>query len=224
MGYYPDLAKVTIDDYKSKLESAYLPPSRMILKERLYERFDYLKSTGIKNVEELLRLLKEKSKFAELQKAGCLSGDYLTILLRELNSMLPKPNKIREFPGISDDTVSKLEKTGIRNTVNLFDRVINPEKRKELASLTGINDQIILELTKLTDLSRIRWVGTTFARMLYDLGIDTVEKVTKADPVDLHTKVNRLNKEKSIYKGQIGLNDMKILVNTAKDVPLEIEY
>jgi hypothetical protein len=29
MGYYIDLAKITIDKYKSKLESAYLPPGRM---------------------------------------------------------------------------------------------------------------------------------------------------------------------------------------------------
>jgi hypothetical protein len=60
--------------------------------------------------------------------------------------------------------------------------------------------------------------------MLYDIGIDTVEKVAKADPVDLHARVNQLNKEKKIYKGHIGLNDMQILVNIAKEVPLDIEY
>ena len=37
MGYYIDLEKVTIDDYREKLESGYLPPSRMILKEKLDE-------------------------------------------------------------------------------------------------------------------------------------------------------------------------------------------
>ena len=224
MGYYTDLSKITIDDYKIKLVSAYLPPSRMILKDKLDERFDYFKNIGIKNVTELIQILKKKDKFTKLQKVDCLSGDYLTILLRELNSMLPKPNKIKEFSGISDDTVLKLENIGIKNTVKLYDKVINQEKRKELAVHTGISDSDILELTKLADLSRIRWVGTTFARMLYDLGIDTVEKVAKADPVDLHASVNQLNKEKKIFKGQIGLNDMKILVKTAKDIPLEIEY
>jgi hypothetical protein len=73
-------------------------------------------------------------------------------------------------------------------------------------------------------LSRIRWVGTTFARMLYELGVDTVEKVTQSDPVDLHSRVNRLNKENNIYKGQIGLNDMRILVNIANDLSLDIKY
>jgi hypothetical protein len=35
MGYYIDLEKLTLDDYRKKLASAYLPPSRMILKEKI---------------------------------------------------------------------------------------------------------------------------------------------------------------------------------------------
>ena len=224
MGYYINLEQITIDDYKAKLESGYLPPSRMILKDKLDDRLGYFKSIGLKNIKELIQLLKKKNKFAELSKVDCLSHDYLTILLRELNSTLPKPNKIADFAGISKDNVSKLEKLGIKNTEKLYDKVIRKLDRKKLADLTGINNSVILKLTKLTDLSRIKWVGVTFAQMLYDLGIDTVEKASKSDPVDLHLKINKLNKEKNIYKGQIGLNDMKIFVNAAKEIPLEIEY
>jgi len=224
MGYYIDLEKISVDDYRIKLESAYLPPGRMILKDRLDERFEYFKSIGINNTYELIKILNKKDKFSELCKVDCFSGDYLTILLRELKSILPKPIKIKDFKGISKDTIAKLESIGINTTVKLFDRVTNPEVRKKLAIDSGIDDETILELTKLTDLSRIRWVGTTFARMLYDLGVDTVEKVTQSDPVDLHSRVNQLNKEKKMFKGQIGLNDMKILVNIAMDVPLDIKY
>jgi len=31
-------------------------------------------------------------------------------------------------------------------------------------------------------------------------------------------------KEKNIFKGTIGLNDVKILVEAATEIPLEIEY
>ncbi len=224
MGYYIDLGKITIKDYQKKLESAYLPPSRMVLKEKLDERFGYFEQIGIRNVKELIQILKTKDKFAELSKVACFSVDYLTILQRELNSTLPKPNKIKDFSGISNDIVVRLEKIGINNTVKLFDMVLNAKSRKELAENTGVTDIEILELTKLSDLSRIKWVGVTFARMLYELGIDTVEKASKVDPEKLHTSINLLNKEKKIYKGQIGLNDMKIFVNAAKEIPLEIEY
>ena len=224
MAYYIDLEKISIDDYRIKLESAYLPPSRMILKDRLDERLGYFKSIGIENVKGLIQLLKKKDKFAELSKVECLSVNYLTILLRELKSTLPKPNKIKDFVGISKDIADKLEKIGIKNTEKLYDKVISKTDRQDLAYITGIRDKDILELTKLADLSRIKWVGVTFARMLYDLGIDTVEKASKTDPVKLHASINQLNKEKSIYKGQIGLNDMKIFVNAAKEMPLDIEY
>ena len=60
--------------------------------------------------------------------------------------------------------------------------------------------------------------------MIYAVGIDTVEKVTHSNPDDLHQKINAYNKEHSIYKGHIGLNDMKLLVTIAKEIPLDIEY
>jgi hypothetical protein len=224
MGYYIDLEKITIDDYRIKLESSYLPPSRMILKDKLDERFGYFKCIGIKNVKGLIQLLKKKDKFAELSKIDCLSGDYLTILLRELNSTLPKPNKIADFTGISKDPVGKLETIGIKNTEKLYDKVITKFDRQILAESTGIDVKEILELAKLSDLSRIKWVGLTYARILYDLGVDTVEKVSKSDPNDLHIRINRLIKEKSTFKGQIGLNDIRILIEAATELPLEIEY
>jgi hypothetical protein len=138
MGYYIDLEKLSIDDYRIKLESAYLPPSRLILKDKLDERFEYFKSIGIKNVKGLILLLKKKEKFAELSKIDCLSGDYLTILLRELNSTLAKPNKIADFIEISKETKINLEKIGISNTVKLYEKVIKKSDRQKLADLTGI--------------------------------------------------------------------------------------
>ena len=224
MGYYIDLEKITIDNYRIKLESAYLPPSRMILKEKSDERFGYFKSIGIKNVKGLIQLLKKKDKFAELSSIDCFSGDYLTILLRELNSTLPKPNNLVDFTVISRNTIDKLEKIGIKNTEKLYDKVIKKSDRQKLADSTGIDYQDILGLTKLSDLSRIKWVGVTYAQMLYDLGIDTVEKVSKSDPIDLHARINQMIKENNIFKGAIGLNDVKILVEVANELPLDIEY
>jgi hypothetical protein len=224
MGYYIDLASIRINDYRSKLESSDLLPGRVILKDRLEERFSYFKNIGIKNVLELQKLLKKKEKLAELSKVDCFSEDYLVILLREINSIQPKPNKFNEFIGISPETVSKLEKIGIKDTVKLFDNVLTPESRKELAAKTDISDAEILEMTNLTDLSRIKWVGATFARMLFNVGINTAEKASIADYEELHQKINQINREKNFYKGQIGLHDIKLFVDAAKEVTLEIKY
>jgi uncharacterized protein YueI len=76
----------------------------------------------------------------------------------------------------------------------------------------------------LTDISRIKWVGATFARMLYHVGVDTAEKASKADYKELHKQIIQINKEKNFYKGQIGLHDMKLFVKAAKEVSLEVIY
>ncbi|MEI8047094.1 MAG: DUF4332 domain-containing protein [Bacteroidota bacterium] len=224
MGYYIDLEAISIDSYKAKIEAAYLPPGRKLLKERTDERFGFFTSFGITNVKQLLQTLRKKDKFNELSKAECYTGNYLTILLRELNSILPKPIRIRDFPGISSETVANLEKTGINDTLKLFDQVKSAASRKELADATGITHAEIMELTKLTDLSRIKWVGGTFARILYDIGADTVENVSKANIDDLHHQINQINEEGNYCKGQIGLNDVRIVVDAAKELPLEIEF
>ena len=224
MGYYIDLEKLSIDDYRLKLESAYLPPSRMMLKDNLEERFAYFKTLGISNVKDLILLLKKKDKFSDLSRQDVFAGDYLTILLRELNSTLPKPNKLADFLEIRAGAVSNLEKIGISNTEKLYDKVLSKSDRQNLSQATGINMEDLLTLTKLADLSRIKWVGVTYAQMLYELGVDTVEKVSKSDPIDLHDRINRMIKEKNIFKGSIGLNDVKILIAAAGELPLDIEY
>ncbi len=224
MGYYIDLEKISMDEYRAKLETAYLPPSRILLKEKLNERFAYFKSLGISNVKELQQLLKNKDMIVELTKMADLSADYLSILLREINSTLPKPNKLADFNGIQSDAISKLEEIGITNTEKLFIRVKTKSDRQNLSDITGIVEADILKLTKLTDLSRIKWVGVTYAQMLYDLGIDSVQKVSKSDPDDLHSRINQLIQEKKVFRGAIGLNDVKILVASASEIPQEIEY
>lgn len=224
MGYYIDLEKIDIETYCHKLQTSDLIPSRMILKENIEKRFAYFKKVGINNVLELQQTLKKKTTFSKFIESGFFSEEYLSILLREINSIHPKPNKLNEFIGISKDVCSKIEKIGIKDTVKLFEKVKTPQNRKEFAISIVINEPIVLELTKLSDLSRIKWVGTMFARVLYEAGFDTVEKVAKANYEDLYMKITAINKEKRLYKGQIGLNDMKLCIAAAKEVPLEIEY
>ena len=224
MGYYLDFSSISLDQYKEKLKKKTMIPSRMILKEKLDERFAYFKNLGIMNVLELEKILKKKEKIMELAKEKSLSEDFLIALGRELKAIQTKPRKFKDFLGISEETISKLEKNGLKNTKHLYDKVISKNDRKEAAKTLGIGEQEILELTKLTDLTRIQWVNGTFASVLYQAGYDTIDKVVKADYEELYNNVKKLNAEQKLYKGNIGLNDMKILVEAATEVPQDIEY
>ncbi len=79
-------------------------------------------------------------------------------------------------------------------------------------------------LTKLTDLSRIRWVNHTFAFVLLESGYDTAEKVSNADYQELYETVKQLNKEREIYNAHIGASDMRMCIESAKGLDYEIEY
>lgn len=223
MSYHSDLSKITLDAFQRKLESAWLPPSRMLLKENIAERFAMLKNMGISNVQGLAQMLKNKKQMAGLSSMQLFTAEYLTVLLREINSMLPKPNKLNEFSCVSAEMLGKLEEHGITNTLQLYDKTFNAVGRKNLAEKTGLEVQRLTKLAKLADLSRIKWVGASYAQILFDLGADTVAKVAVSDPEVLHGQINRHIKEKNVFKGSIGLNDVRILVETAAELPVELD-
>lgn len=224
MGYYIDLKGISIDKYKDILKASDLLPSRLILKDNIDSNFDLIKNQKVQNVDELLNMSKNKKKLQDFSRQSGLQDDYLTILIREIKSYRQNLNKIKDFPSIADVTFLKLENIGIKNTLQLFDKILTSKSRKELSKQTGIDKNEILKITKLTDLSRIRWVNHTFAFVLLEANYDTVEKVANADYKELYEIVKQLNEKRKLYKGHIGLHDMKLCVEAAKDVSLDIEY
>jgi hypothetical protein len=224
MGYYVDLENISINKYKEILKSADLLPSRMILKDNIDHNFSVLNNQKVQNVEELMEILKSKNKLQDFSKRSGLSEEFLTILIREIKSYRQTPNKLKDFPCIAGDVVTELENVGIRNTLQLFDKVITIQGRKDISSQTGIKDDEVLKLTKLADLSRIRWVNHTFAYVLLEAKYDTAEKVANADFNELYEAVKQLNEKRNLYKGHIGLHDMKLCIEAAKDLSLDIKY
>ncbi|NJM16082.1 MAG: hypothetical protein HC896_12560 [Bacteroidales bacterium] len=76
MAYYIDLEKISIDAYRIKLELAYLPPSRMMLKDKLDERFGYFKGLGIENAKALLQVLKKRTSLPNCRRLNA----YLAVI------------------------------------------------------------------------------------------------------------------------------------------------
>ena len=223
MGYYIDLENMSIDEYKKILKDADLIPSWMILKENIVKNLDIIKKQNIRNLDELKKVLKTKDKVQEFSKQSSLPEKYLTVLRRVINGYHPKPNRFKDFTCISEDIVVKLEASGFKNTLQLYEEILTNKKRNELAGKTGINKNEIIKLSKLTDLSRIRWVNHTFAYVLLEAGYNTAENVANTDYNKMYETIKQLNKKREIYKGNIGAHDMKLCVEAAKGLDFEIE-
>ncbi|MBN1184824.1 MAG: DUF4332 domain-containing protein [Bacteroidales bacterium] len=224
MCYYIDLSKISISAFKEKIKEADLLPSQKILREKLDERFSIIEKNGITNMLELQTVLKTKEKVKAFAQKSTIVEDFLNILRREVNSYHPNPNNIRDFPGINIDVAAKLERAGIKHTLHLFERIRTKSNRTELATELNIDNKILYDLAKLTDLSRIKWVGPIFARLLFESGFDTAEKVSMADYRQLYKTVIEINNDKKYYRGKFGENDMKLCVKVAVDVPKIIEF
>jgi hypothetical protein len=222
--YYINLEKYSLSDYAKELKNSELFPSRKILQEETKERFSRLNKVGIKNLNDVLSALNTKNKRKTLAKELDVPEDFLVILVREVKGFQPKPVKLCDFPNILKTTVKKLESIGIKNTKQLFDFVKTKNKRITLSKKIDVSYDEILELTKLTDVARIRWVGAKAARLFVDSTYDTVKKISNADYKKLTKSLIKINDKKKHYKGKFRENDIRLCILAARTVPDVIIY
>ena len=173
--YYIDTEKFTLNKFKNSLQERRMIPSRVILKEDLDARFEILNSSGIDNLKALIDALKTKDKIEAFSSKSGLSIEYLTILKREASSYLPNPVNLNKFPGIDSKAIEALEKIGIKNTKQFYNKVNIGQDVNLISEKANVPMNVICELASLSDLARLYGVGPVFARIIYDVGIKSVE-------------------------------------------------
>lgn len=222
--YHIDLERFSLEKFRDILNTGEVLPGRKILKEKISERFEILESMGIRNLKELIEALKTKAKVERLSQESGLPKDYLIILRREANSYIPRPVNLKDIPGVDSEYIDRLAAVGIKHTKHLFERARFKRDRAELSRLVNVPSDALLELVKLSDLARIGGVGPVFARIFLDAGIDTLEKLSNSSAGEVFERIIAVNKEKGYTKVMATLKDVKLCVNTARELPKVIEY
>ena len=223
--YQIELDKITLTKLKQLLKKGRLLPSQQVLKENLDERFGILQKAGIKNIQQLQTALKTKGNVSAYARKTGIPENFLTILRREANSYNPKPRALKDFPDVDRKLVSQLAKLGITDTIQYLEKTGTKKDRKQLAQNVGANVKDIETLTRLAELTRLRYVNAAFATLLVKAGYDSVQKMSKSDPTALYNDLVKANAGKKIFGGAIGLEDMGSCVLDAKEVPRPaIEY
>ncbi len=223
--YYIDFINYPLSAYAKNIEkSKILTPSRKILQEETRKRCGLLGDEGIKTLDDLLTACKKNEDLENLAQKTKIPEDFLAMLVREIKSMRPKPVKLNAIADLDQKNIQKLADLKIKTTKDLFPFITTKKDREKLSKKTGINAKKILELTKLTDVARIKYVGANFARVLVSSPFNTLQKVSQTDPQELMKEVNAINEKKEYYKGKIGVKDMNVCIVSAKAVPIAIEY
>jgi predicted flap endonuclease-1-like 5' DNA nuclease len=135
-----------------------------------------------------------------------------------------RPFALKDFRGVNPQHIAKLNSIGILNVEHMLDAAKTPESRQRLADETGVPLDAILELAKLSDLSRIAGVKGIRARLYYDAGVDTLEKIAQWEPEALRAMLIEFV-ERTGFDGIAPLpKEIQFTVMTASKLPRIIQY
>jgi hypothetical protein len=134
------------------------------------------------------------------------------------------PFKLRDFRGMDEALVAKLEARHIRISEQMLAAGRTREQRAALARELGFPEGALLELVKLSDLARLPGVKAIRARLYYDAGVDTVAKMASWEPEALRLMVSEFV-ERTGFDGAPPLpREVSSTVANAKGLPAIVEY
>jgi hypothetical protein len=110
-------------------------------------------------------------------------NDLMSCAVNELIGLdYMKKYNLKDFMGVSHQHTQALRKEGVFTSEHMLEAGRTEEDRKILAQKTGVPLSAVLELVKLADMSRIVGLKRKRARLFYDVGLDTLDKIAKSDP------------------------------------------
>ena len=116
------------------------------------------------------------------------------------------------------------EKAGITTTEAFLEAAKTPKAREALAAKTGISPKLILEWANLSDLFRIKGVGSEYSDLLEEAGVDTVVELANRNPESLFKMMSDTNNQKALVCRLPTVNQVKDWVAQAKKLPRVLTY
>ncbi|HET6444724.1 MAG TPA: DUF4332 domain-containing protein [candidate division Zixibacteria bacterium] len=133
-------------------------------------------------------------------------------------------HEIGFIEGIGPKYGAALKEQGIETPLALLESGATPKGRKDLAEKTGISSKLILTWVNQTDLMRIKGIGSQYADLLEEAGVDTVPELARRNSTNLHEKVVEINEEKHFVRHSPSLHDIEAWIAEAKELPRVVKY
>jgi len=132
--------------------------------------------------------------------------------------------RLKAFQGVDRRDVEKLNRNGIKTARQILEIGFTKEGRNKLSKTTNLPVDSILELVKLSDLARIPGVKKVRARLYYESGLDTLEKMAACNNEELR-KISADWINKTGFKGSPPtLKEAEHTVTMAKFLKKYVEY
>ncbi|NHJ46858.1 MAG: DUF4332 domain-containing protein [Asgard group archaeon] len=156
-----ELASVTKEDVEAYVK--HIESEKQSAKVTLYSLMNYFAFIGNIELLDLTRTLREERT-------------------KKTRRIFP----IKDFLKVDQDHVKKLASNGIRNVEQMLEAGKTKKQREELSKQLDIPEESILELVKLSDITRLGYVKKKLSRLYYEAGLDSPVKIAAFEPEDLH--------------------------------------
>jgi predicted flap endonuclease-1-like 5' DNA nuclease len=135
-----------------------------------------------------------------------------------------KKMKLSDIEGIGALYEKKLNKAGIRSTDALLAKGGTPKGRAELEKATGIGSKLILEWVNHADLYRIKGVGSEYADLLEEAGVDTIVELGQRKADNLHKAILAVNAKKKLVRRPPAASLVADWIAQAKKLKRAVQY
>jgi predicted flap endonuclease-1-like 5' DNA nuclease len=132
--------------------------------------------------------------------------------------------KLSDIEGIGALYEKKLNKAGIRSTDALLAKGGTPKGRAELEKATGIGGKLILEWVNHADLYRIKGVGSEYADLLEEAGVDTIVELGQRKADNLHKAILAVNAKKKLVRRPPAASLVADWIVQAKKLKRAVQY
>ncbi|TMJ83097.1 MAG: DUF4332 domain-containing protein [Alphaproteobacteria bacterium] len=131
---------------------------------------------------------------------------------------------ISAIEDIDADEAEALRSLGIRTTERLLEATKNPKGRKLLAAQTEFDEKRLLRWANIADKLRIKGMGTEYAGLLCEVGVDTVKELRYRNPARLAEAMAEANKRRKLVRFLPSEKLVTRWVEHAKRLPQKITY
>jgi len=156
---------------------------------------------------------------------GCVSNDLMVCAVNELIGWdYVKKYSLKDFLGVNHRYTQALRREGVFTSEHMLKVGRTAEDRKNLAEKTGVPLAAVLELVKLADLSRIVGLKRKRARLYYDAGLDSLDKIAQWDPEEMQQMFVKFVERTGFDGTPPPASEAAFAVKLAKYLPRIVEY
>ena len=132
--------------------------------------------------------------------------------------------RIIDIEGIGPVWAEKLQNAGVNTTESLLGTAGSAAGRTRLAEVIGVPPARVLEWVNRADLMRVKGIGSEYADLLEEAGVDSCPELARRNAVNLHAKIVELNDTKKLVRQTPSAEMVARWIADADDLPKVVSH